>query len=394
MVKHPSVFGEKSAISIIKRDVLECNLPFRGDTYDGCYHNCVYCYARWQKEFRKIWYSENPRPADISDLKRRFELGFRFKGRGRGGDTFYVNRAIRHRFPIRLGTQTDCFQPCERKYRVTLQLMEFLVENGYPFMINTKSDLIEEDAYVDLMRKASFGNVVVQFTVTSLDSAIEKIEQRAPSPLRRFHAMKVLSDAGIPTQLRYSPVIPTLDYDAEEVFRQAKECGASEVITEYLRLSTDAEKQLDDMGMNGIVEAFRENGYFSKSYRRLNRSFRLRRYRELQKLASRLGLNLYVCSEEDPSINRCENCCGTDRYQGFQMHNTAAVNNIYRLLLRKGRVKLEDVKKSLWNIHWKEAEKRWNKGELEGCLIDTEVERINGQEVRDSDGNLVYIYKG
>lgn len=56
-------------------------------------------------------------------------------------------------------------------------------------------------------------------------------------------------------------------------------------------------------------------------------------------MAERYGLNLYVCSEEDPSINNYENCCGTDKYHGFDNHNTAAANNIYKLIRKKAKRK-------------------------------------------------------
>ena len=66
---------------------------------------------------------------------------------------------------------------------------------------------------------------------------IGKIETRAPSPQKRLDALKTLSEQGILTQIRYSPIIPKFDDDAEEVFRQAADCGATDVITEYLRLA-------------------------------------------------------------------------------------------------------------------------------------------------------------
>lgn len=394
MVRPSTPFGEKSAISIIKRDVMECNLPFRGDTYDGCYHNCIYCYARCQKEFRNIWYTDNPRPADIFKLKNRFSSGFSFRGIGRKGDTYYVDRTINHRFPIRLGTQVDCFQKCEKEYRVTYEFMKYLVEHNYPFMINTKSDLVAEDEYVDLMKKANKGYVVVQITLTSLDPIIRKVELRAPSPERRLHALKVLSDQGIPTQVRYSPIIPMLDYDAEDLLKQAAEYGAIDIITEYLRLSPLAAKRFNEnIGLNLVKNVYEPHGHFSKSYYRLNKDYKFKRYKELKKTAERFGLNFYVCSEEDPSINNCENCCGTDKYCGFDNNNTAAANNIYRLIRKKGELTLSDVKRRFWNIHWKEFERRWNGKEVETFLVNVEVKKIDGQEARDEEGNLIYVYK-
>lgn len=395
MARQPTLFGEKSAISIIKRDVMECNLPFRGDTYDGCYHNCIYCYARWRKEVQyKSWYTDDPRPADMDNLKKRFSLGFNFCGGGRKGDTYYVNRAIYHRVPIRLGTQVDCFQKCEKEYGVTYEFMKYLVEHHYPFMINTKSDLVAEDKYVDLMKKADKGHVVVQITLTSLDPTIRKVELRAPSPERRLDALKVLSDQGIRTQVRYSPIIPMLDYDAEELLKQAAECGAIDIITEYLRLSLFAAKRFNEnIGLDLVKNVYEPHGHFSKSYYRLNKDYKFKRYKDIKNLAEGFGLNCYICSEEDPSINNCENCCGTDKYYGFDNHNTAAANNIYKLIRKKGELTLSDVKRHFWNIHWKEFERRWNAKDAETFLVNVEVKKIDGEAARDEEGNLIYIYK-
>jgi len=261
-------------------------------------------------------------------------------------------------------------------------------------MINTKSDLVAEDEYIDLMKKASTGYVVVQITLTSLDPIIRKVEVRAPSPERRLHALKVLSDEEIPTQVRYSPIIPTLDYDAEDLLKQAAECGAIDIITEFLRLSPFAVRRFNEnIGVDLVRNVYEPYGHFSKSYYRLNRDYRFKRYKELKKIAERFGLNFYVCSEEDPSINNCENCCGTDKYCGFDNHNTAAANNIYQLIQKKGQLTLSDLRRYFWNIHWQEFERRWNAKEIENFLVNVEVKKTDGQEARDEEGNLIYVYK-
>jgi len=261
-------------------------------------------------------------------------------------------------------------------------------------MINTKSDLVAEDEYVDLMKKANKGCVVVQITLTSLDPIIRKVELRAPSPKRRLNALKVLSDQGIPTQVRYSPIIPMLDYDAEELLKQVADCGAIDIITEFLRLSPFAAKRFNEnIGLDLVKNVYEAHGYFSKSYYRLNKDYKFKRYKELKKVAERFGLNFYVCSEEDPTINNFENCCGTDKYCGFDNHNTAAANNIYGLIRKKGELTLSDVKRHFWNIHWKEFEKRWNAKEVEPFLVNVEVKKMDGQEAKDEEGNLIYVYR-
>lgn len=395
MVNSGTIFRENSAIKIIKRDVIECNLPFRGDTYDGCSHNCIYCYAREQQERWGNWFAEDPRPANIDSLRKRFGHGFVFAEKKNMGDTSYVNRAIEHRHPIRIGTETDPFQECEKNHRITYKFIKFLVKQNYPFLINTKSDLITEQQYVDLLKKAEHGSAVVQFTITTLNPEIKEVEAEAPSPQKRLDALKVLSENGIPTQIRYSPIIPTLDDDAEEVFQQATECGAKDVITEYLRLSKKANNRFRKiLGVDLIEEVYEPNGNFSKNYYRLDENYRFDRYRSLKKTAKKYGLDLYVCSEENPSINDCENCCGTDKYPAFDQHNTAAANNIYKMLRELGKVTFSEVEDRLWNIHWKEFKKRWDNGELEDFLVNAYVKKENGEEIRDSEGHLVYENRG
>lgn len=277
-------FREKSAIKIIDRDVFECNLPFRGDTYEGCYHNCIYCYAREQQERYNNWHTENPRPADVEALKKRFKHGFSFSEKEKMGDTAYVNRAIKHQHPIRIGTESDPFQKCEKEYRVTYDFIQFLIENDYPFLINTKSDLIAEGEYINLLKKADKGKIVVQFTITSLDPRIRKVEPRAPPPQKRLDALKTLSENGIPTQVRYSPIIPTLDEDYEEIFRQAAKCGAKDIITEYLRLSKKINERFRNaLGVDLIEEFFKPHGYFSDNYYRMNQDYRFELYKSLKK---------------------------------------------------------------------------------------------------------------
>lgn len=206
---------------------------------------------------------------------------------------------------------------------------------------------------------------------------------------------KVLSDQDIPTQVRYSPIIPMLDHDAEELIKEVADCGAVDIITEFLRLSPFAAKRFDqNIGLDLKGRVYKPYGDFSKSYYRLNKDYKFKKYKELKKIARRFGLNLYVCSEEDPSINNCENCCGTDKYRGFDNHNTAASNRIYQLIRKKGDLTLSDVKRRFWNIHWKEFERRWNEKELETFLINVEVKKTDGREVKDEEENVIYVYRG
>lgn len=111
-------------------------------------------------------------------------------------------------------------------------------------------------------------------------------------------------------------------------------------------------------------------------------------------MAKKHDLNLYVCSEEDPSINNCRNCCGTDKYRAFDSHNTAAANNIYKTLEEEGEITLDEIKNQLWSIHRAEFEKRWDRGDVADFLVNASIKEEDGKEIRDSKGHLVYTSTG
>ena len=86
----------------------KCYYPTRLDTYGcGCYHDCKYCYAKSLLEFRGLWDNENPSVADINKIER-------------------VIKRLPKGSIVRLGGMTDCFQPCELKYRVTYETIKLL----------------------------------------------------------------------------------------------------------------------------------------------------------------------------------------------------------------------------------------------------------------------------
>ena len=97
--------------------------------------------------------------------------------------------------PIALGINTDAYQPIERKFKLTRQLIEVMLETKHPFSLITKNALVERD--IDLLAPLAAENLVsVHFSVTSLDPHLSaKLEPRASAPHARLRAMKRLHDA-------------------------------------------------------------------------------------------------------------------------------------------------------------------------------------------------------
>jgi DNA repair photolyase len=139
--------------------------------------------------------------------------------------------------PINLGANTDPYQPIEKRYRVTRELLEVLAEARHPCTIITKSAMVERD--LDLLAAmARDGLVAVLVSVTSLDNRLSaKLEPRASAPARRLRAIASLAAAGVPVGVLVSPVIPAVtDVDLEEILAQAAAAGATRASYALLRL--------------------------------------------------------------------------------------------------------------------------------------------------------------
>jgi DNA repair photolyase len=170
--------------------------------YRGCEHGCVYCFARPTHaylglspglDFESKLFVKPDAPALLEK-----ELS------ARG----YSPRTIA------IGTNTDPYQPIERKYQVMRGILEVLERAGHPVGIVTKSALVLRDLDI-LARMAERNLVKVGISVTTLDPKLARImEPRAPTPTRRLEALRQLSDVGVPTMVMVAPIIPAIN-DAE-----------------------------------------------------------------------------------------------------------------------------------------------------------------------------------
>jgi DNA repair photolyase len=193
--------------------------------YRGCEHGCVYCYARPSHAYVGLSAGvdfETKLFAKTNAAERlRAELA-------RPG---YTCR------PLALGSNTDPYQPIERRYRIMRQILEVLAECEHPLTIVTKSALIERD--LDLLAPMARKRLVHAFiSVTTLDRSLaRRLEPRAAAPARRLEAVQRLAAAGVPVGVMVAPVIPALnDHDIENILAQARAAGADGAGYVLLRL--------------------------------------------------------------------------------------------------------------------------------------------------------------
>lgn len=197
----------------------KCKYPHRLDSYGkGCQHDCSYCYAKSLLDFRKLWHPEEPAVADIEAIKKTIN---KIKKEG------YIHT-------VRLGGMTDCFQPLERKYHVTYEVIKALNEARISYLIVTKSDIIADDEYINILDKDL---AHIQITVTTTDDKLSQTYEKATLPSYRIKAIEKLQANGFDVALRLSPFIDEyIDYD---ILNNVK-CDKIQV--EFLRVNTWIEK--------------------------------------------------------------------------------------------------------------------------------------------------------
>lgn len=189
--------------------------------YRGCEFGCKYCYARYTHEFMELY--------DGRDFERKIfaKLGSPDLLREE------LRRARDRGLPIALGTATDPYQPAEKQFEVTRNMLKVFLEfEGLDFSITTKSTLIQRDLdlVVPIARQNRFS---VHMTVTTLDERLARlIEPKAPPPLKRLEAVKELVTAGIRAGVNVAPILPGLTDSRSQLDALAR--AASEHQAQFL----------------------------------------------------------------------------------------------------------------------------------------------------------------
>ena len=204
-------------------------VPFRYtiNAYRGCSHACSYCFARPTHEYLDM--------NSGSDFERRIVVKVNAVERVRA-ELVPARWAGHH---IAMGTNTDPYQRCEGKYRLTRGIVEALAQARNPFSILTKSTLILRDIDV-LAEAATHADVRADLSIGTLDEhAWRTTESGTPHPLRRVEAVARLNQAGIPCGVLVAPVLPGISDAPEQVEAVVRACidaGAVSVAAMLLHL--------------------------------------------------------------------------------------------------------------------------------------------------------------
>jgi DNA repair photolyase len=217
------VFPKTVVNKVISPDV---GMDFSINPYQGCEHGCVYCYARNSHEYwgysagvdfeRKIMVKKNA--AEL--LRKKLD-----------------SRSWKP-VAISLSGNTDCYQPVERKLKITRSLLEVFREYHHPVGIITKNALITRD--LDILKDLAAQNLVrVYLSITTLDEELRrKMEPRTATIKQRLKTVEELSAAGIPVGVMMAPIIPGLNsHEILPLVKEVADRGALKVGYTMVRLN-------------------------------------------------------------------------------------------------------------------------------------------------------------
>lgn len=193
--------------------------------YRGCEHGCIYCYARPTHEYLGFssgldFESKIMVKLDAPELLRRELSSSKWKPQ-----------------VIVMSGVTDCYQPVERKLKLTRRCLEVLLEFRNPVAIITKNYFVTRDADV-LSAMAAHHCASVCLSITTLDNDLRKVmEPRASPPQVRLDAIRKLAQANIPVSVNVAPVIPGLtDHEMPAILKAAHDAGATSAGFTVVRL--------------------------------------------------------------------------------------------------------------------------------------------------------------
>jgi DNA repair photolyase len=219
------VTEEKARRIITRNESPDIGFDRSINPYRGCEHGCIYCFARPTHAYQGLspgldFESKLFVKPDAPELLKK-ELA----------DPKYTPRMIA------MGTNTDPYQPIERKWRVTRGILEVLRDCGHPVGIVTKSALVTRD--IDILADMAKKNLAkVALSITTLDPKLARaMEPRAATPSKRLETVRALSEAGIPTAVMVAPIVPAInDSEIERILDAAKAAGAESAGYVMLRM--------------------------------------------------------------------------------------------------------------------------------------------------------------
>lgn len=204
----------------------DVGMGFSLNPYQGCEHGCIYCYARNSHEY---WGYSAGLDFEQKILVKRNAVELLEKKLG--SKSWQAETIV-------LSGNTDCYQPIEKKLKITRQLLQTFLKYRHPVGIITKNALVQRD--IDILKDLAADNLVhVNLSITSLHEETRRIlEPRTASIKKRLETVEKLSVANIPVSVMMAPIIPAINsHEIMPLVKEVAERGAGSVGYTIVRLN-------------------------------------------------------------------------------------------------------------------------------------------------------------
>jgi len=221
-----SFIFESSKTIVNKVDSPDVGMAYSLNPYQGCEHGCTYCYARNSHQY---WgYSAGIEFERKIIVKKDAPALFKNFLEKKGWDAATIS----------LSGNTDCYQPAERKFKLTRQLLEIALEYKQPIGMITKNSLILRDRDI-LQEMAKLNLCMVYVSINSLNEDLRQVmEPRTTTAKQRLKIVEELSKAGIPMGVMVAPLVPGLsDHEIPKILKAVANAGAIKAGYTVVRLN-------------------------------------------------------------------------------------------------------------------------------------------------------------
>jgi DNA repair photolyase len=220
------IFQETPKKILNRVDSPDLGFGYSMNPYQGCEHGCVYCYARNTHEYYG------------------FSAGLDFESKiivKKNAARLLEQELLKpgwNAVPIMLSGNTDCYQPQEKKFEITRDMLKVLAQYRHPVSIISKNSLVLRD--LDVLQDLASDNLVhVYISITTLDEELRRtLEPRTASSIKRLKTVEALATANVPVGIMNAPRIPGLNHhEIPAILKAASEHGALNAGMTIVRLN-------------------------------------------------------------------------------------------------------------------------------------------------------------
>jgi DNA repair photolyase len=326
-----------------------CPMPFTMDTYDGCTHNCQYCFSYFASLINQANKGKNfwrgAKGVDLRHIERVFSNNPKTKKEKQ------LCAFVERKIPVHWGGITDPFSMIEAEHKKSLGILKILAKYQYPFIVSTKNKRLVTGEYYELLKQCG-QNAVVQVSLISTNKKLELIETDPEIKIEdRLELIEKASKVCKKVVVRVQPFIPKFcDDTIEKTIEDVSKAGAKAVTVEFLKFSIFSltnpilKGTIQKMGRKlgfDMLKYYQESGRGKDGDREVYPKFKEPSIKRMGELAHKAGLEFYVADNEMRDMGDGHICCGL-RDDEAPNKSEFNINKMLFLAKKKGVVRFED----------------------------------------------------